>query len=157
MATKLINCKKCGVLFWQTLRNICDECLKIENENINKINKFVRNCDEPFLSVKLISESVKIALGEVEELYRAGRLTNIAGRIVTKCKICGADIKGTSRKGNFCTECSKQVINATENKNIEITKETEVELRKFEKDIVHVNKVVPPEERMKFGFKKSYD
>ena len=35
------------------------------------------------------------------------------------------------------------------------TRKIKVELRKFDKNIMHTNKIIPTEEKTKFGFKKS--
>jgi len=155
----LINCKKCGVLFQKKLRDICDKCLEKDNMMIEKIEKYICNCSEQFISFEMINEATGIELEEIEELYKKNRLTIITGRLITKCKICGAEIKNIYGKGNFCAKCLNEVINEDSGgrKPVLDPKNVNVDLRKYDKDILHTNKIIPPSERMKYGFKKSYE
>lgn len=98
---KLINCKKCGILFPQKLRNICDNCLDKENNEINQINKVVNACKENFISLEQISKKTGINLKEIEELYNSGRFINILEKIATKCKICGCVLTPINKKVIF--------------------------------------------------------
>lgn len=157
---KLINCKKCGILFQRKLRDICDKCLENDNVNVNKVEKYIKSCSyEQFISFEMINNATGIAIDEIEDLYKKGRLTILTGRLIIKCKICGIEVKSILGKGNFCSKCLTEVVNEESGprKQILDPKNVKVELRKFDKNIVHTNKVIPPEERMKYGFKKSYE
>ena len=156
--SQLINCKKCGKLFRKKLRNICDECLEKENRVINKINDFIKIYTEPFVSISVISENTDISAEEIEELFNKSRLSDFANRITIKCKICGNETKAIERKGHFCLKCINQHFNEDEIKKPNLPKiDVSIELRKFDKDIMHTNKIIPEEERLKYGFKKSFD
>jgi hypothetical protein len=156
---KLINCKKCGTLFQKKLRDICDTCLEQDNTRITSIENYVKNCAEQFISFKMINNFTGIEMEAIEELYKQGRLTIITGRLLTKCKICGIEVKGVQAKGNFCAKCYNTKVTEDEGakKAIFDPKNANIELRKFDKNIIHTNKVIPPDERMKYGFKKSYE
>lgn len=107
----------------------------------------------------MINQSTGIELESIEELYKQGRLSIISGRLITKCKICGIEVKGIQAKGNFCSKCYNKVITEEENSRRAILdpQNINIELRKFDKNIIHTNKVIPADERMKYGFKKSYE
>ena len=153
----LINCKKCGILFEKKLRDICPKCLEKDNMTIDKIEKYIKKCPEQFISFEMISEAIGLERDEVEDFYKKGRLTIITGRLVTRCRICGIEIKGVQGNSNFCGKCSNEVISEDGRKSTLDSKNINIELRKFDKDIIHTNKIIPPEERMKYGFKKSYE
>lgn len=153
---RFANCTKCGVLFPKKLRNICDSCLEKEKKIIEKIVSFVKNCPEPAVSITVISENTGIELKEIQNLYNKGRLTDIADRITTRCKICGTETKESEKKGHFCPKCVQQMITEGNIRDPEIVKAQQTELKKFEKDIMH-SKLAYGKERQKFGFKKSFD
>jgi hypothetical protein len=154
----LINCKKCGVLFQKKLRDICDKCLEKENKSVEQIEKYIKNCSAQFISFEMINQKTGIELEEIEELYKKGRLTIITDRLLAKCKICGVEIKCTQGKSNFCAKCLNEVLSEDGGrKPILDPKNVNVDLRRFDKDIMHTNKIISPEERMKYGFKKSYE
>jgi|GEM_PF-847784 len=157
---ELINCKNCGKLFSKKLRDICDECLEKDNRNIDNVEKYVRNSSEQFISYETISRATGIKVEEIAELYKKGRLTVLSGRLIVKCKICGVEVKGIQGKVSLCAKCLSDVMNNEEGgtrKPILDPQSVNVDLRKFDKDIIHTNKVIPPGERMKYGFKKSFE
>ncbi|MDD3014204.1 MAG: hypothetical protein PHC34_10925 [Candidatus Gastranaerophilales bacterium] len=154
----LINCKKCGVLFQKRLRDICDKCLEKDNLTIDKIEKYIRNCSEQFITFEMIKKATGVESEEIEEFYKKGRLSIITGRLTTKCKICGVEIKGVQGNSNFCVKCSSEVISEDGAKKAMLdSKNANIELRRFDNDIIHSNKVIPPDERTKYGFKKNYE
>jgi len=55
-------------------------------------------------------------------------------------------------------KCISQHFDEEELKRLNPSKtQFDIELRKFDKDIMHTNKIIPPSERFKYGFKKSFD
>lgn len=149
----LINCKKCGVLFQKKFRSICDACVEAEKNNVETVEVYAEKINETFISMESISSGTGIDLTEIIELYKNGRLAKIACRISVNCSICGAEIKGITKKGHFCIKCYDN-LKKEKTKTPVKPSEEEYTPRKFDKNIVHTKKVIPQNEKMKYGFKK---
>ncbi|MEI7475257.1 MAG: hypothetical protein WCK67_10830 [bacterium] len=152
----LINCNKCGTLFQKRLRDICDSCLNEEKNFVEAIETYVQRSVGVFVSMHEISEGTGIDIGKITELYKKGRLSDVAARLSVKCSICGAEIKGITKKGHFCVKCYDEFKKENTKTPVKPS-EGHPMLRNFDKNIVHTRKNVDADERMKFGFKKSSD
>lgn len=152
----LVNCTQCGILFQKRLRDICDKCLESERLLIQSIEHYVEQNKNVFVPITHISEGTGIDISKITELYKKGRLSEIASRLSVKCSICNIEIRGLTKKGLFCVKCYDQFSREKTKTAVKASKEGVV-LRTFDKDIIHTRKNINPEEKSKFGFKKSTD
>jgi hypothetical protein len=152
----LVNCTRCGILFQKRLRDICDTCLENEKTFIQSIEHYVEQSNSVFVSITQISQGTGIDINKITELYKNGRLSELAARLSVKCSICGVEIRGLTKKGLFCVKCYDQ-FNREKTKTIVKRSEEGVTLRIFDKNIIHTRKSPDAKERAKYGFKKSSD
>lgn len=156
MRAELVNCNKCGILFKKTLRNTCSKCLEIENSNIGKINNYIKQNLNDMVSIQVLSHRTGVAVSEIQELLKNGRLTNIKHRITVNCKVCGGEITNINSKGNFCYKCSQELSSdKVETVTPVNLKNVQVNLKKFDKDVMHTKKESDSEQKYKYGFKRN--
>lgn len=153
----LINCKKCGILFKQKLRPVCDKCLSLDNENINKITAFTKAWFEKFVSMETISKELKIDIHEIEEFYKNGNLYNIADKLTSKCKICGIEVKVKDKKGHFCQKCYQQMLEENEKKPLNNPTNIRVPPKKNQTNKPTAPEIGKTQNQIKYGFKKPQD
>jgi len=103
----LINCKKCGTLFFKTSeREVCEECYKKELETIDEIKKVLITSAKEKLSIEEIAQNVQdISAHEIEDLISRGRLFAILPKISVKCRFCGAELENDEKTGFTCKKC----------------------------------------------------
>lgn len=108
MKEKLINCKKCGVLFIKNTRDICSVCNKEEVELIDKIKEFISACKKQGKKIVPVAEVLNITQipeQEFENLFERGRLFSVMNHITLKCKLCGAEFQCAQKAGLICPKC----------------------------------------------------
>lgn len=156
MKTELANCNKCGILFKKTLRNICNKCLEIENKNIEKINNYIKQNPHDIVSIQVLSDKTGIPVDDIQELLKNGRLINLKHRIMINCKICGGEITNINSKGNFCYKCLQKLpsdnVETVTHVNL---KNVQVNLKKFDKNVMHTKKESDSDQKYKYGFKRN--
>lgn len=150
---KLINCKKCGVLFRKSLRDICDRCQQEEQKKIVLICEYAKGRSGAKFTLEELSQSVGISLDEIQHFHKKRRLHEIEHLIIMKCKICSSEIGNLGPKGYFCNKCiesmrNDEIVTGPEKKTSKLqpgnkSKKTEQE------------KHVP--EPTRYGFKKNFD
>ena len=103
----LINCKKCGTLFFKTSeREICEECFKKELDIIDDIKKYILSTKKDKVSIDEIAQNVtSITSNEIEDLISRGRLFAILPKIQVKCRFCGAELENDEKTGFTCKKC----------------------------------------------------
>ncbi|MBR2069228.1 MAG: hypothetical protein IJ877_05645 [Candidatus Gastranaerophilales bacterium] len=103
----LINCKKCGTLFFKTSeREVCDECFKKELDIIDDIKKYIVSSKKEKVTIEEITQNVPEANpAELEDLISRGRLFTILPKISVKCRFCGAELENDEKTGFTCKKC----------------------------------------------------
>ena len=103
----LINCKKCGTLFFKTSeREICEECFKKELDIIDEIKAYINNSGKEKVTMDELAENVKsINITDLEDLISRGRLFAILPKISVKCRFCGAELENDEKTGFTCKKC----------------------------------------------------
>ena len=103
----LINCKKCGTLFFKTSeREICDECFKNELDTIDNIKKYINSCGKEKVTIDEISQNFEdISTHDLEDLVSRGRLFTILPKISIKCRFCGAELENDEKIGFTYKKC----------------------------------------------------
>jgi hypothetical protein len=80
----LINCKKCGTLFFKTSeREICEECFRKELELIDDIKKCI-NSFQKKVTLNEVSLQMGLPEAELEDLVSRGRLFTVITKLLIK-------------------------------------------------------------------------
>jgi len=103
----LVNCKKCGTLFFKTSeREVCDECFKKELDIIDDIKRYILSSNKDKISIDEITKNIEnIDSSELEDLISRGRLFAILPKISVKCRFCGAELENDEKTGFTCKKC----------------------------------------------------
>ena len=123
----LINCKKCGTLFFKTSeREVCEECYKKELDVIDDIKKYIASSNKDKVSIDDIVQNIEnISLHEMEDLISRGRLFTILPKISVKCRFCGAELENDEKTGFTCKKCLMKFspkMNELEKKGLNVGK-----------------------------------
>ncbi len=96
------NCRKCKrIIMWSMGPQLCEDCKKLEEEEFNKVRKFVR--DFPGASVQEVSDATEVSQATIHKYLKDGRLEVAENSPISiNCENCGARI----RSGRFCNTCS---------------------------------------------------
>ena len=125
---------------------------------VKSIDNYMEKIPGQMASFEMISQNTGLNLEEVLELYKAGRIGRYDSRLLIKCVACSAETKQSNRKGLFCTKCAQQMCSGEgSRKPVNDPDKIQVQLRNFEKDIYHTKKTFSDEDRIKYGFKRSYE
>ena len=123
----LVNCKKCGTLFFKTSeREICEECFKKELDLIDEIKSFIISSNKDKVTIEEIAQNViNTDIHELEDMISRGRLFAILPKILIKCRFCGAELENDEKTGFTCKKCLLKFspkINELEKKGLNVKK-----------------------------------
>ncbi len=122
----LINCKKCGTLFFQNSeREICEECFKKELETIDEIRNFIIKTGKPKVNLEEVERNVNISKNDIEDLIARGRLFSILPKLSVKCRFCGVELADDEKTGFTCKKCLLRFspkVNELEKKGLAVRK-----------------------------------
>ncbi len=154
----LINCKKCGTLFFKNSgREVCEQCFKKELELIDEIRAFVYSSNEKKVTLEEISSAINLPKAELEDLIARGRLFTILPKISIKCRFCGVELEDDEKTGFTCKKCVikfSPTVNELEKKGLNI--------RKYEEEARNLNRRLrggirtAGETDSRFGFIQNY-
>jgi len=99
----LANCKECGKLYLQNAAGICPECYRIEEENEEKVAKYLR--DNRRASISEVHEATDVAEKIILKMIKKGRITGDI-EVEYPCETCGKPIL----EGRVCPECGRRVL-----------------------------------------------
>jgi len=154
----LVNCKKCGTLFFKNSgREICEECFKKELELIDSIVAFINKSGKTKVTLEEISTGMNINMTELEDLVTRGRLFKILPKISIKCRFCGVELEDDEKSGFTCKKCLLKFspkVNELEKKGINI--------RKYELEAKTLNRRLrcgmnSSDNSSRYGFIQNYD
>ncbi len=121
----LINCKKCGTLFFKNSgREVCEECFKKELQLIDKIRELVNSKPEK-TSLEEIASTLDVQKAELEDLITRGRLFVVLPKLSIKCRFCGIELEDDEKTGFTCKKCLLKFspkINELEKKGLNVQK-----------------------------------
>ena len=125
---------------------------------VRTIDSYMEKISGQMASFEMISQNTGLNLEEVLELYKAGRIGRYDSRLLIKCVACSAETKQANRKGLFCSKCAQQMCSGEgQRKPVNDPDKIQIDLRKFDKDIYHTKKAFTDDDRIKYGFKRSYE
>ncbi len=99
----LANCRECGKLFLQNPAGICPDCYRIEEENEDKVARFLR--DNRRASIPEVHEATGVAEKIILKMIKKGRITGDV-QVEYPCETCGKPIL----EGRVCQECGRRVL-----------------------------------------------
>ena len=122
----LINCKKCGTLFFKNSgREVCEECFKKELELIDDIRNCVNSIKKDKVTLEDIEQALNIQRAELEDLITRGRLFVVLPKISIKCRFCGVELEDDEKTGFTCKKCLLRFspkVNQLEKKGLNVLK-----------------------------------
>ncbi|MCM3760917.1 TIGR03826 family flagellar region protein [Halalkalibacter oceani] len=123
------NCPRCGRIFVKALRPICQQCFKEQEDNYDKVSKFMRRKQNRMASIQEVHEKTEVSLEEIHMFVREGRLlTTHFPNLGYPCDSCGTMIQ----EGRLCSSCKDAITGdleklEKEKEFVERKKETEKE------------------------------
>ncbi len=124
----LANCSNCGRVFVKTsIRDICEECYKNEEEAFEKVNRFLKKRENRTASMAQIVEATGVPEELILKFIRKGRIRLVQfPNLAYPCEKCGRPIT----KGRICKKCSKELRQELEQFEREEKRKKEIEERK---------------------------
>lgn len=101
------NCRRCKRIFMYTTGpQLCDACKKQEEEDFEKVRKFLR--EFPGATIQEVSSATGVSAQLIYRFLKEGRLEVAENSpIALLCENCGVRITS----GRFCVNCSKKLAN----------------------------------------------
>lgn len=101
------NCKRCRKIFtYITGPQLCEVCRKQEEEEYEKVRKFLR--EYPGATIQEVSQATEVSQQLIYKFLKEGRLEVATDSpIALLCENCGVRITS----GRFCVNCSKRLAN----------------------------------------------
>ncbi|ADC49196.1 membrane protein regulator of flagellar synthesis [Alkalihalophilus pseudofirmus OF4] len=116
------NCPKCGALFVKALRPLCNACYKEQEENYDKVSRFMRRKQNRMASIREVHEKTEVPLEQIHQFVKEGRiLVTHFPNMGYPCESCGALIQ----EGRICESCKGNITGGLE----QIQKEKEFKER----------------------------
>ena len=99
----LANCKECGKLFMQNPSGLCPDCYRAEEENEEKVARYLR--DHRRASIPEVHEATGVEEKTIIKMIKKGRITGDI-QVDYPCETCGKPIT----EGRVCAECGRRVL-----------------------------------------------
>lgn len=104
MSLNVANCPRCGRIYAKTMKNLCPDCLREEEELYEKVYRFLR--DNPKSTVQQVSKATDVPEERILNFLRQDRIMSSEwSQLTYPCETCGADISG----GRFCESCNQKI------------------------------------------------
>ncbi len=104
MSINVANCPRCGRIFAKSVKNLCPECAKEEEDMYEKVYSYLR--ENPKSTVQQVSEHTGVPEERILSFLRQDRIMSAEWTELTyPCERCGADINS----GRFCDRCNKEM------------------------------------------------
>ncbi len=103
----LKNCRVCGKVFVDTVRDICPVCLDEEEQDYKKVYEYLKTASDA--GIDEIHEATGVEKQEIFKFVRQGRFSMMLKggfSLYVECKSCGKPIQ----EGQYCVECSNRLI-----------------------------------------------
>jgi flagellar operon protein (TIGR03826 family) len=100
----LANCPQCGRLFNKALREICPECMRLEDEQFYKVRDYLRKHRNA--KPMEVSEATEVPVQTIYKFVREGRLmAKYYDGLYYECEKCGKPIVS----GKYCKDCTDEI------------------------------------------------
>ncbi|NLY74105.1 MAG: MerR family transcriptional regulator [Firmicutes bacterium] len=101
------NCKRCGKIYNYTGSAVCNNCLRQEQEDFEKVREYL--FQHPNSSAAEVSEAVGVELKVISRFLKEGRLEadyiKMSGDDGLACEKCGNPVTS----GRFCENCIREM------------------------------------------------
>lgn len=119
-------CERCHQLFHKTIRNICPNCVKEEEEAYLQVYKYLKR-NKKLSDIRTISKNTGVSTDLIIHFLQEGRIhVGEESTLTYPCRECGAPI----HSGAYCYDCQSEhekmeesIRNLADNKNVEVIKE----------------------------------
>lgn len=100
----LANCPRCGRLFDNSFKDICQYCTKEEEELYQKVRLYVK--ENRKCTIYECSDDTEVPIKTIARFIKQGRI-NLKNNpnMMYPCETCGAPIS----TGRYCSDCSGQL------------------------------------------------
>ncbi|SDC38116.1 flagellar operon protein TIGR03826 [Pelagirhabdus alkalitolerans] len=103
---ELENCPRCGQLFVKTMRNVCQDCYKEEEEKFQIVYEFMKKRVNRQATIPEIVEGTGVEKDIIIKFVKEKRLRSTQFPNLTyPCERCGTEIAD----GKLCDACSKDL------------------------------------------------
>lgn len=100
--SQLQNCPRCDKLFVKSLRDVCQDCFKQEEEDYQKVYQFVRKRENRMASIKEVEEGTGVEEKFIIKFVKQGRISvHSFPNLAYPCESCGRMI----HEGRICDVC----------------------------------------------------
>jgi flagellar operon protein (TIGR03826 family) len=119
------NCRRLRKIIMYTMGpKLCEDCKKLEEEEFQKVRKFVR--EYPGATIQEVSAATEVPQNTIHKYLKDGRLEVAENSpIAIQCEKCGARI----RSGRFCAQCSASLARDMMNAGVHWSRTRIVPLR----------------------------
>lgn len=103
---ELGNCARCGKVFAKTVRDICLDCYRKEEEDFQKVYKFLQNRKNRQATIHEIVEATGVDEDTIIKFLKQKRLrASDFPRLGYPCEKCGKNIT----EGRLCEDCATYI------------------------------------------------
>lgn len=107
--SNLINCSKCGTLFIKKQKDMCDKCIKEQQELINSIIEYVSESPLEKVHLNTIVEHFKITMKELEQFITSFKLASIEKKLTFTCIKCNNTLPLEVPFSFVCKKCIQEM------------------------------------------------
>lgn len=112
----LTNCPRCDKLFVKSLREVCPDCYKKEEEDFRIVYDFVRKRENRRASVLEVEEATGVPEKLIYKFVKQGRISvHSFPNLSYPCESCGKPIK----EGRICDACRGNITSGLNRLNSE--------------------------------------
>jgi flagellar operon protein (TIGR03826 family) len=121
VSLNVANCPRCGRVYVKGIQEICPNCLKEIELQLDKCSKYLR--ENKGTSLKDLSEATEVPFRQIIKFIREGRISikNLPN-MGYPCEVCGNNI----REGQICDSCRSKLAK-------DMTNSQEDEARRLER------------------------
>lgn len=100
------NCPRCNKIFVKNLREVCQDCFKIVEEDFQAVYQFVRKRENRQASMIEVEEETGVKKSLIVKFIKQGRLHLYSFPNLTyPCESCAKEI----REGRICDDCKGNI------------------------------------------------
>lgn len=110
MSLNVANCPRCGRIYAKTVRNLCPDCLKEEEELYELVYRYLR--DNPKSTVQQVSDNTGVPEERILAFLRQDRIMSAEwSQLTYPCERCGT---AQINSGRFCENCTQEMQQSLE-------------------------------------------
>lgn len=103
---ELENCPRCDKIFVKNLRDVCQDCFKIEEADFQAVYQFVRKRENRQASMLEVEEETGVKENLIVKFIKQGRLQlHTFPNLFYPCESCKKKI----REGRICDDCKSNI------------------------------------------------